>query len=120
MPRDLSGGDEQQPEIILSRDQVGRSFEIVTAGAFAADEVTPEGSFPEYGEFLSCANSQGEAVFLELPQDLERQLVEKGEDVQPGALEGLVFRVAGCRKTRDGNWTYDLEWFDDWAKASTV
>jgi len=115
--RDLSensGGDALDVE--LARDQPGRAFEIVTAAAFEADEVGREDGFPEYGTFLKCRTPQEEDCWVEMPQDLENQLSRKGR-VDGRPLEGLVFRVANCRKTADGSWSYKLEWFDSFEEA---
>lgn len=118
--RDLSkGGDGDALDVELARDQTGKAYEIVTAAAFDAEEVGREDGFPEYGTFLKCRNSRDEQVWVELPQDLENRLAEKLEEVEADGddLEGLVFRVANCRKTADGSWRYKLEWFESFTEA---
>lgn len=117
--RDLSenrGGDSL--DVVLARDQVGRAFEIVTAAAFDAEEVGSEDGFPEYGTFLKCRENSGESVWVELPGDLESSIARKGKEADGVPLEGLVFRVASCRKTADGSWRYTLEWFESFEEAS--
>lgn len=119
--RDLSqGGDGDALDVDLVRDQTGKAYEIVTAAAFEANEVGREDGFPEFGTFIKCRSSRDEDVWVELPQDLENELAKKGEEVEADGdtLEGLVFRVAGCRKTADGTWRYQLEWFDSFEAAS--
>lgn len=118
--RDLDGsrgGDAD--DVILTSDQRGRAFEIVTAAAFDAEEVGSEDGFPKFGTFLKVRQQNGNGGWVELPADLERQLVEKGEEgADGGTLEGLVFRVANCRKDTEGSWRYKLEWFDSFSEAS--
>jgi len=116
--RDLeAGGGGDALDVELARDQVGRSFQIVTAAAFEANEVGREDGFPEFGTFLKCRTSNGDDCWVEMPQDLERKIVEHKE-ADGSALEGLVFRVAGARKAVDGSWVYSLEWFQSFEKAS--
>jgi len=119
--RDLSsdaGGDPMDVDLV--RDQQGRAYEVVTAAAFEADEVGEQDGFPEYGTFIKCRNSRENQCWVEIPNDLERRLAKKGEEVEADgeSLEGLVFRVAGARKTADGSWKYTIEWFDSFEAAS--
>jgi len=114
--KDLSDVAQDSAEVILARDQQGRAFEIVTAGAMEADEITPEGEFPQYGEFLPCRNSpDGSSVYVELPQGLAQELTRDGS---PDPREGLVFVVNSIRKTADGSWRYDVEYPGGWDEAS--
>lgn len=114
--RDLDDVASESPEIVLARDQQGRAFQIVTAGAMGADEITSEGEFPQYGEFLPCRNSpDGSEVFVELPQGLAQELTRDGS---PDPREGLVFVVESLRKEADGSWRYSVTFADDWDEAA--
>lgn len=113
--RDLDGsrgGDAVEVELVA--DQMGKTYEIVTAAAFDAEEVGAEDGFPQYGTFLKCRGSDDEGVWVEMPADLEVKL-SKEADRSP--LEGRLFRVVTVSKNVDGDWQYNLEWFDDWDGA---
>jgi len=108
----------EHPEVHLaSGDQLGKTYEVVTAGILDADEVTDEGEFPEYGEFMPCRDQRGDTIYVEIPLDLEEKIV-RGSPGNREKLEGLVFRVVSLSKSHEGNWQYELEFFDSFDEAS--
>lgn len=95
------------PEIALTSGLGGRGeFRHETTELVDADELTPEGEFPEYGEYLLCEERsavdhtpRGE-VYVEVCSQLAERLVEIGT--------GRWWNVTGVEKV-DGAWVVDVE-----------
>lgn len=98
-----------RPEVRLPRDSMGlytlQSLEYVDA-----DEISDEGEFPKFGDFLECMTTTGGAdpewnveVFVNCPLGLEEQLMELGID------DGDAFRIQQVSKNADGEWSYVVE-----------
>jgi len=77
-----------------------------------ADDISPEGDFPQFGDFLDVTALDGNATdlgprWLECPGGLARALVDK-DLVAPDAQ----FQVVDVSKDDSGAWTFDIEGFD--------
>lgn len=95
---DLNDKAAQSPDIRLVRDAQYSAYRLVSTELVPADEISDEGEFPQYGDFVRCEIPDSEAeVLVEVPQNLARQLVDMGI----GA--GDEFRVEGAAKV-DGEW----------------
>ena len=96
-----------QPDVKLARQSAPGAYRLETDELKPADEVTPEGQFPEYGDFLKVAKPTGgsnqfenhEEMFIECPADLARWLVEESVEI------GEHFRVLDVWKD-NGEWSY--------------
>jgi hypothetical protein len=99
----------ESPEVSLSRDSPG-AYRLKDDELTAADEITAEGEFPKYGDFLSVSRLRNgkdgvepaEEQFVECPQSLAQQLVEIGVSI------GDDFRILSASKV-DGEWQIDVE-----------
>jgi len=108
---DLQDKAEETPEVSLARDLIESEYELTGTELVGADELTAEGEFPQYGDFLEVheyspvdGTDRGE-VFIEVPAALARWLVENVE-------EGERFRVVSVRKV-DGEYSFDCETVDE-------
>lgn len=79
----------------------------------AADDLTPEGQFPKYGDFLEVETTTGgsdpawnRTRYIECPEALAEWLVENIEDAKE-----LGFRIVSVKKV-DGRWQYDVDVLD--------
>jgi len=98
------------PEVSLSNQLTGSVYEIVTDELIEADELTPEGEFPQYGDFLKVQeyspvdNTERGETHIEVPRDLARWLVE---ELLPSSSTDK-FRVISHQKI-DGEHQFDCE-----------
>lgn len=99
------------PEVSLARQSAPGAYIVLSTELASADEVTAEGEFPEYGDFLEVdrltdtdgrLEPAGDERFIECPQGLAKFLVNHG------AGEGFRFRIRTVRKV-DGEWQYNCE-----------
>lgn len=95
----------EQPDVKLARDSAPGLYVLQTDELTEADEITAEGEFPQYGDFLEVGrpNAEGEAErseFIECPAGLARWLVEEEIEI------GDSFRVLDVWKD-DGSWQYN-------------
>jgi hypothetical protein len=98
------------PEVSLSNQLTGSVYEIVTDELVEADELTPEGEFPQYGDFLKVHEyspvddtDRGE-THIEVPRDLAQWIVEK---LMPSS-DLDKFRVVSHQKI-DGEHRFECE-----------
>jgi hypothetical protein len=105
----------ETPEVQLVRQSAPGVYRLPDDGwsieaieLVPADDLTAEGEFPQYGEFLELETTNGGAdptvdsiEFVECPEAFARWLVENGEP-------GEWFRIAQVRKV-DGTWEYTIE-----------
>lgn len=98
-----------QDEIRLARDSMGL-YKLESDQLVEADDLSPEGEFPEYGDFLEAVTTTGGAnpswntpVFVECPGNLAKQLVDMGL-----VEEGAAFRINSVRKNASGSWEYSV------------
>lgn len=97
------GGDA--PEVVLAADQPHRpQAELLSDELVPADEITPEGEFPQYGRFLRV-RAGGSEEYWECPQSLAAMVIEKAEEVETG-VTGLLVDVDQVVKTPSGEWRY--------------
>jgi hypothetical protein len=94
---------QETPEVSLARQSAPGAYRLESLELVGADTVSPEGEFPEYGEFLETTNSAGSTEYVECPQHLAALLVDQLE-----AEEGTVFRIVSVQKV-DGAWQYEVE-----------
>lgn len=96
---------EETPEVSLARQSAPGAYRIESEKLVAADDISDEGEFPEFGEFLECLNPQAQTEYVECPQGLAQELVADGLNV------GDYVRLKTVRKV-DGNWEYSIEQID--------
>ena len=77
-----------------------------------ADDISPEGEFPQFGDFLTVVALDSNAAalgprWLECPGGLARALVDR--DL---VSEGAQFEVVDASKDESGAWTFDIERYD--------
>lgn len=97
------------PDVYLPRDSIGL-YRLESDELEAADDITPEGEFPEYGDFMKVVEATGGAnpswaeqrAFVSCPGDLAKKIVEVGIE------EGDAFRIESARKSASGNWVYSI------------
>jgi len=97
-----------RPEVRLPRDSVG-IYTLQSLEYWAADEISDEGEFPKYGDFLKCRTTTGGAdpewdveVFVSCPLGLEEELLEMEVE------DGDTFRIQQVSKNADGEWQYHV------------
>lgn len=95
------------PDVDLARQSGPGVYRFETGDLEPADELTPEGEFPEYGDFLQVTERRGGTRFIECPAALAEWLVE--QEPEPG---GFWFRIQTVQKV-DGEWQYHVEQLDD-------
>lgn len=109
----------ESPEVSLVRQsspglyRVPNSVEsIEEIDLVSADDLTAEGEFPQYGEFLEVQVTHGGpdptvngSEYIECPGALAKWLVEEAEP-------GDWFHIQTVQKV-DGEWQYELEIADD-------
>lgn len=102
---------QETPEVSLARQSAPAAYILLDDELTAADELTPEDQFPQFGDFASVAKARAvddghepsdQEQWIECPQDLARWLVDQD------ATEGFAFRVKQVTKV-DGEWQYDCE-----------
>jgi len=96
---------QESPDVDLARQSAPGAYRIETWELTPADDISPEGEFPEYGEFLRVVSTGGEQ-FIECPQGLARWIVDAGLEERDG------FRIRTVQKV-DGEWEYDCEQLSD-------
>lgn len=112
--REVAAGGAGGPEIVLAGDLADEPrVELAMRHwdeVYAADDVTPEGSFPEYGRFVEARRWNGgtyeeDSVWWELPSGLamliEAEIEEAGgyEEVSP---EQVTVDIDFAGKSSDG------------------
>lgn len=99
------------PEVDLARQSAPGVYMLESKELKTADEVTPEGEFPEYGDFLPVRRAVGTGddaswsettKFIECPSGLARELV----DLEISTGDG--FRIVSLQKV-DSEWRYEIE-----------
>lgn len=101
---------ERGPEVDLARQSAPGVYRLKTRKLVGADDVTPEGEFPEFGDFLRVDRLKetgtgiepAEEQFIECPAGLAEWLVDRSLET------GDDFRLVTCRKV-DGEWSYTAE-----------
>lgn len=98
----------ESPEVSLARQSAPGVYRVEDTELLPADDLTPEGDFPEFGEFLEVTPAgsgvgwRDSTEWIECPQALAKWLVENG------AEEGFAFRILTVQKV-DGSWRYECE-----------
>ena len=102
---------QASPDVDLARQSAPGLYRLETDELVSADELTPKGEFPQYGDFLEVSRPAGtgedarwreEVHYVECPQGLAAWLVEEEVGV------GDPFRIQTVQKV-DGNWEYGCE-----------
>ena len=97
--------------MILVADQPHRpEAEILESELYPADDLTPEGEFPEFGSFLRV-RAGGSEEWWECPQSLAVGVIEAAEELEQEPT-GLLIRVSEAVKTASGEWRLDLDVWD--------
>jgi hypothetical protein len=100
----LSDKAAESPDVELIRDAQYSAWRLADDELVAADELTDEGEFPKYGDYLPVYVSDdddAEPLYIECPQGLASALLEAGIEV------GEWFRIGEARKV-DGAWQVDV------------
>lgn len=101
------------PEIVLTSDLPQRPDGwIVETELVAHDELTPEGQFPEYGQFLRVKLEDGEEEYWEVTGNLAASVMEMAEEREI-ELVGAVLRISTVSKTPSGEWRFVLDLFSE-------
>jgi len=94
-------------DVILASELLESWYRLETTDVTEADDLSPEGEFPQYGRFLQVPEfsnidgaERGE-THIEVPRNLAQWLVENAD-------LGDLFEVMTCEK-RDGEWFFDVE-----------
>lgn len=100
----------QGPDIVTTSDLPERppgrpdSVELVDA-----DELTADGTFPEFGEFLAVEEEGAEEEsYWECPANLAAVMVSRAEE-SGKALTGIWFDVVAAQKDPSGEWKFVTE-----------
>lgn len=102
-----SGGG---PEVVRVRDLRNEPPRTIVDGElYEADDLTPEGQFPQFGYFLCVedADAPDEERFWECPTGLSAGILEIAE-VEDLDVVGAVVDVVSAHKDGDGNWRFQL------------
>jgi len=99
----------ETPEVSLASQLTGSVYELIDDELVAADELTPEGEFPQYGDFLEVQEespvdgTERGKVHIEVPTNLAQLLVEEIAPTTSGK-----FRVVSHQKV-DGEHRYEVQ-----------
>lgn len=99
---------EESPTVYLAGSLTESEYRLTTTELVGADELTPEGEFPQYGDFLEVQErspvdgTDRGTVHVEVPSALARWLVEHVE-------KGDWWTVNGAEKGEDGTWRFRCE-----------
>jgi hypothetical protein len=88
-------------DIDLARYSAARAYKLLTDELVPADELTPDGEFPQYGDFLHVGTETG-TQWIECPRSLAAWIVDADLSVGDG------FRIRTVSKV-DGEWEYKCE-----------
>lgn len=100
--------DRDENDYVLAAEAHG-CYRLELTETTPADEVSPPGAFPEYGQFvpvtrLTRTGKENGTAWLEAPHGLAKALKEAG------LIEvGAVFTVEDAAKSEDGAWTFRVE-----------
>jgi hypothetical protein len=100
-----------RPDVKLARDSAPGAYTLTTDDLVAADDLTDEGEFPEFGDFLEVERpGAGRRCWIECPADLARWLVghDLDESERPRIEIGETFRIRSVSKV-DNEWSYECE-----------
>lgn len=105
--RDHASGDG--PEVVRVRDLRNEPPRRVAEGElYEADDLTPEGQFPQFGYFLRVEDdSADEGRYWECPSSLSGGIVEIADEKEIDVV-GAVVDVVSVHKNADGNWRFQL------------
>lgn len=105
---DLSEKATESPDVTLAGDLLESAYEVSETELVGADDVTPEGEFPQYGDFLPVqefspydGTDRGE-TYIEVPQALAQLIIEEE------LADGTRWKVIHSRKV-DGEWKFEIE-----------
>jgi len=99
----------QARTVVRAKNAEMTAYRLQDTDTVDCDDVSPEGEFPEYGDFLdvNAVNSDGQDLgprWLECPGGLARALVDQ-DLVEAGA----EIRIASVDKDETGAWTFEVE-----------
>lgn len=99
-----------QPDVSLANQLTSSVYEVVDDELVPADELTEEGQFPQYGDFLEVKEyspvdgTPRGSTYIEVPRGLAKWLVE---ELMPSS-DTNRFRVLSHQKV-DGEHEFDCE-----------
>jgi len=99
-------------DVIRAEDAENVPYRLEDTETTDADDISPEGEFPQFGDFLDVTALDGDGVglgprWLECPGGLARMLVD-AELVEAGA----EFQILDASKDDSGAWTFEIEEYD--------
>lgn len=100
------------PEIVLTGSLAdAQPARIATSDLVDCDDLTPEGQFPEHGEFLEMRRvDDGETVYWECSQALAEVVVDAVDESEgEHALPGTEIDIDMAAKASGGEWRFGLE-----------
>lgn len=112
MGRNLADAAKDDDRIVLLAAEISGGYLLKTRVLLDASEINDPDGFPEYGEFLECAEvtqsgTEQDAVLLEAPTALAKAIVSAGIEA------GDKFVVKNGGKTEGGRWDFDVTpWAD--------
>lgn len=98
------------PEIVTTSDLPSREpARIDSVDLVGADELTAEGTFPEFGEFLTVGREEEEEEeYWECSTALAALIVDAAEESEK-ALTDHVVDIEAASKDPSGEWRYVLD-----------
>lgn len=102
---------DDAPEVYTQQNVIG-VYQLETLEEVHCDEITEEGTFPKFGEFVKCrevsqedgvAVTADEICYVSWYTDLDRQLTQIDVDL------GTVWRINGCYRNADGDYVLNVE-----------
>jgi len=99
-------------DVIRAGDGENVPYRLEDTTTTGADDISAEGEFPKFGEFLDVTALDGDGVglgprWLECPGGLARSLVD--HDL---VAAGAEFQIVDSTKDDTGAWTYQIEEYD--------
>lgn len=101
--KSLDDKAQGSPEVTLAKQSAPGLYQLEELELYEADDITEEGEFPQFGDFLKVNRPHGGEEWVECPADLARWLVEEID-----AETGEWFRILSAQKV-DGEWELEIE-----------
>ena len=75
--KDLREKAVQGPSAVRISEAESKTYRVENPALYSADEISPADEYPQYGDWLSVIDDDGEQEgYLECPRGLAQQLVE--------------------------------------------
>jgi len=98
---------ESGPSAVRISEAVGETYRVENPALYAADEISGSDEYPQYGDWLSVIDDDGEqAGHLECPRGLAQQLVRVVDHDDLGFPMDVSVNSA---ELRDEEWHVEIE-----------